>query len=189
MNDHEAKAVWQSQATTLPEIYPLYQLQQDVMTFRRVMQRRKLQEICAAVLVMLIFGYYGLVLTEFFMRLGSGLIVLASVVILYQLQCRINMLELPPESLGLPYLLYYRQELERQQKALRHLWLGQICPVVPGIGFFVWGMAQPNPAIFPWEITAVFIVPFAVVFGMNLRTANKIQAELNRLNKEAQGAE
>ena len=79
---------------------------------------------------------------------------------------------------------YYRAELVRQRNMLQSIWLYQFGPVLPGISVFFWGMAQPNPADFPWQITSVVIVPFLVVFAMNLNAARKIQVEINKLDQE-----
>lgn len=187
MNDHQLKSLWQSQPYSNPDSLVAaseQNIQQHISGFRRKITQRNRQESLCAVIVMLIFGYYCWVLPELLLRVGSGLIVLGSAVILYQLQYRAAFKELPAELLGLPSIHYYRAELTRQRDVLRSLWLYQFAPVLPGIGVFFWGMAQPNPADFPWQITSVVLVPFLVVIAMNLNTARKIQIEINKLDQE-----
>ncbi len=187
MNDENLKSLWQSQNTNNPsssmQVFE-QQVAQDVISFRHKIASRNRQESICALIVMLIFGYYCWALPEFLMRVGSGLIVLGSAVILYQLQFRAVLQELPAEQLGQPFLIYYRSELMRQRNMLRNIWLYQFGPVLPGMSVFFWGMAQPNPADFPWQVTSVVIVPFLVVLGMNLNAARKIQIEINKLNQE-----
>lgn len=187
MNDENLQSLWQSQpiSNTQNLGHAFEQnIQQDIRGFRHKIASRNRQESICAVIVMLIFGYYCWVLPEFLLRIGSGLIVLGSAAILYQLQYRAALQELPAELLGLPLISYYRAELVRQRNMLRSIWLYQFGPVLPGISVFFWGMAQPNPADFPWQITSVVIVPFLVVFAMNLNTARRIQIEINKLNQE-----
>jgi len=187
MNDHNLQSLWQSQPNnnsgSSMHVFE-QQVAQDVMSFRHKIARRNQQESICALIVMCIFGYYCWALPEFLMRVGSGLIVLGSAAILYQLQFRAALQELPAEQLGQPFIIYYRSELMRQRNMLRSIWLYQFCPLLPGISIFFWGMAQPNPADFPWQVTSVIIVPFLVVLGMNLNTARKIQIEINKLNQE-----
>jgi hypothetical protein len=183
MNEQNVKAIWQSLPTELANISEP-QLQQHVAGFRRLISRRNLQEGFCALMVSIIFGYYAWTLPEYFMRIGSAFIVVGSLVILYQLRFRAGLQKPSPEQLGLPSAMYVRQELVRQRDLLRGIWLSQFVPLLPGFGLFFWGMAQPNPADFPWQITAVIIIPFVVVFVMNVRTAQKLQIEIDKLDQQ-----
>ena len=168
MNEQNFKAIWQSQPNVVAD-YSANQLQQDVAGFRRAISRRNLQEGFCALMVSII---------------GSALIVVGSLVILYQLRFRAGLQKPSPEQLGQPSVIYFRQELVRQRDLLRGIWLSQFVPLLPGFGLFFWGMAQPNPADFPWQITSVLIIPFAVVIAMNLRTAQKLQMEIDKLDQQ-----
>ena len=181
MNEQNFKAIWQSQPNVVAD-YSANQLQQDVAGFRRAISRRNLQEGFCALMVSIIFGYYAWTLPEYFMRIGSALIVVGSLVILYQLRFRAGLQKPAPEQLGQPSAIYFRQELVRQRDLLRGIWLSQFVPLLPGFGLFFWGMAQPNPADFPWQITSVLIIPFALVIAMNLRAAQKLQMEIDKLD-------
>ena len=81
MNEQNFKAIWQSQPNVVAD-YSANQLQQDVAGFRRAISRRNLQEGFCALMVSIIFGYYAWTLPEYFMRIGSALIVVGSLVIL-----------------------------------------------------------------------------------------------------------
>lgn len=48
---------------------------------------------------------------------------------------------------------------------------------------FIWGLAQPNPADFPWWITSVIILPFIVVIALNFFAAKKIQSKIDQLDQ------
>jgi hypothetical protein len=181
MNDEQLKALWQSQEV-MSNHYSLEQVQSEAAAFRRKILRRNVQESIAAVLVALIFGFYAWVLPLPLMRIGSGLVAFASFFILYQLRHRASSRELPPESLALPYMTYFREELVRQRDVLRHVWTWLI-PAALGMGVFFWGLAQPNPADFPWQITSVVIIPFIVVIAMNFFAAHRIQGKINQLDQ------
>ena len=181
MNDEELKSLWQSQPI-MTVSYSFEQLQQDAVGFRRQIVRRNVQESISALIVALIFVYFAWVSPVLLMRIGSGLVVLGSFFILYQLQHQASIRELPPENLALPYLTYFREELVRQRDVLRNVWSWLILPMV-GMSVLFWGMAQPNPADFPWSITSVIFIPCIVVIGMNFLAAHKIQRKIYRLDQ------
>ena len=185
MNDEELKSLWQSPAGA-PEIHSFEQLQRDENGFRRLIVRRNLQENIAAVAVACIFGFFAWQSPLPLLRIGCGLMVLGSFVILYQLKHRASLRTLPPESLALPYITYFRQELARQRHTLRYLWLWYVGAIAPGIGVILWGLAQPNPADFPWGfMLALFAVPLTIVIGMNLLAARKIQRKIEQLDHQS----
>ncbi|CUI02789.1 hypothetical protein [Massilia antarctica] len=182
MNDDDLKSVWQSQAD-MGATYACERLERDSVDFRRKIVLRNVQENVAALLVALIFGFYAWVLPEPLMRIGSGLMVLGSLLVLYHLRRRASIRHLPPEALALPYMRYLREELVRQRDAVRDVWLWHILPVVPGMFVFFWGMAQPDPMDFPWRITSVVIVPCIVVAAMNVKAARALQRQIDQLDQ------
>jgi len=188
MNDQELKSLWQSQ-TLMTRSYSLEQLQRDAAAFRRKRVRAYTGEMISGAMVALIFGFYAWVLPVTLMRIGSGLVVLGSFVYMYQMQQhRGSIRKLPPENLALPYMTYFREELVRQRDALRSV-LWYVGPILPGMSVFVWGMAQPNPADFPWQVTSVFIIPVVVVVAMNFFAAHRLQRKIDQLDRLNESAE
>ncbi|WP_332856550.1 hypothetical protein [Duganella sp. S19_KUP01_CR8] len=171
MNDDDIKSLWQSQ--------PASDYAGETGRFQRQVKLRDLQENIAALLAALFFAVYAWLAPEPFMRIGSGLIVLASFNILYQLRRH----AMPPESLALPAVACLRMELVRQRDLLRGLWLWCMLPCTPGIALLLWGMAQPDPSQFPWQMVALMAVPFIVVIVMNHLTARKLQARIAQLDQ------
>jgi hypothetical protein len=85
------------------------------------------------------------------------------------------------------YISRYREELRRQQSALRTAWLWYLAPWVPGLGVFTIDMgrlfdrARANRTPL-WLIALVMVVMlgvFAVAWLLNLRGAPRLQS--NRL--------
>jgi hypothetical protein len=187
MNDQELKSLWQSQ-TLMTRSYSLEQLQRDAAAFRRRTVRNNTGGFIAGAMVALIFGFYAWVLPVTLMRIGSGLMVLGSFVFMYQLQRRGAIRKLPPEGLALPFMTYFREELARQRDALRSV-LWYIAPSFPGMSVFMWGMAQPNPADFPWQVTSVFIIPVVVVVAIHFFAAHRLQRKIDQLNQLNESAE
>jgi hypothetical protein len=184
MNDEALKSLWQSQPVTT-EVMPFERLEHAAVGFRRLILRRNLQEYIAGLFVIAAFGYFAWTLPMPLVRIGCVLEVLGGLFVMFQLHRHASIGELPAERLALPYLSYYREQLVRQRDLLRSVWLWYIGPLVPGFCVMFWGMAQPNPADFPWQITAVIIVPCMVVIAMNVRVAKQIQGEIDKLDQLA----
>ena len=189
MNDQELKSLWQSQ-TLKTGSYSLEQLQRDAAAFRRERVREHTGGMISGAMVALIFGFYAWALPVTLMRIGCGLVVLGSFffIFMHQLQRRGSIRKRPPEALALPFMTYFREDLARQRDSLRSV-LWYIGPTLLGMSVFVWGMAQPNPADFPWQVTSVFIVPVVVVVAMSFFAAHRLQRKIDQLDQLNESAE
>jgi hypothetical protein len=185
MNDEQVQSLWQSQALASHPC-SIERLARDADALRRTVRRRNRQESGAALMVAVLFGCCAWTMSQPLMRIGSVLIVLASLVILWHLRYRASARALPPERLALPYLVFFREELVRQRDAVRAVWRWHLLPVVPGMSLLFWGWAQPDPAAFPWQISAVVIVPFMAVAAMNALAARKLQKKIDQLDRLAE---
>jgi hypothetical protein len=185
MNDKELKALWKSQPLDA-ETVSLDAIRGAAKGFNSVILRRNRQEEFAGYLTMLIFGVFAWVLKITTMRAGCVLIILGTLVMLYQLRKRAAIGTLPNRELASTYVDYFRAELVRQRDALRAIWLWGIVPVVPGLALLVWGMAENDPSGFPWvPMLALFLVPFGVVVWMNLNVARKLQQKIDEIDASA----
>ena len=120
------------------------------------------------------------------MRTGCVLLVLGTLVILYQLRRRASVSALPGQGAARTYVAYLRAELVHQRDALRGIWLWYVAPTVPGIGVLLWGMAESDPSGFPWwPMLALFVVPFGVVIWMNIAAARTMQQKIDELDAGA----
>lgn len=172
MNDDDIKSLWQSQ--------PASEYAAETRRLQRTVRLRDFQECIAALLAAVVFGAYAWVAPEPFMRTGSGLIVLASFNILYQLRRH----AMRPETLALPGVDCLRQQLAHQRDQLRGLWLWYVAPCMPGVALLLWGMAQPAPSDFPWQMVALLVLPFIGVIAINHLAARRLQARIDQLERD-----
>jgi hypothetical protein len=183
MNDQELKSLWKSQPVA-PGEFSLQQLQRDSSSFRNTIVRRNAWEYAACVVVIAVFSYFAWTLPDnVILRSGCALQVLGALIIMRQLHRHASIDALPAEHLALPYAAYLRHQLVRQRDALRTVWRWYIGPTVPGTTVFIWGLAQPDPAGFPWVIAWMLIVPMLVVIAMNLRAAGQLQQKIDELDR------
>jgi hypothetical protein len=185
MNDQELKSLWKSQALDA-ETVSLDAIRGVAKGFQATILRRNRQEESAGYLVMLIFGVFAWLLETTTMRAGCVLIILGTLVMLYQLRKRAAIGALPTQGAASTYVDYFRAELVHQRDALRAIWLWYIAPVVPGVAVLVWGMAEYGTSGFPWlPMLGMFLVPFGVVVWMNLKAARKMQQKIDELDASA----
>ena len=197
-NDSVSKicAVWQS--TGEPSRFTPDELRLNMNKFERTIARRNLGEYLAAALVIAIFTYYAWRFPTLTLRVGCGLIVLGAIYVIYQLHRKASARPVPAD-MGLRSCVdFQRTELERQRDALRSVWSWYLLPFVPGMCIFLLGLFQ-----FAMRITeaagrpfhaGIAIAAFALVAGcvgivflavwrLNRWAANKLQAEIDELDR------
>lgn len=185
MNDQELKSLWKSQPLDA-EIVSLDAIRGAARGFNATILRRNRLEELAGYLVMLIFGVFAWRQEATTMRAGCVLIILGTLVMLYQLRKRATIGPLPTQGVASTYVDYFRAELVRQREAVRAVWLWGVAPALPGVAVLVWGMAENDPSGFPWlPVLAMFLVPFGVVVWMNRQVACKMQQKINEIDESA----
>lgn len=185
MNNDPLKQLWQSQPAATA-VFSEPELARRARRLQRGIGRRNLRETLAGLLVIAGFAYYLWKFPFPLMRLGSALLILGVLVLLWQLQRRASR-QLPPEAAGLSCRDFHRAALLRQRDALRSVWLWYIGPMLPGIVVFRWGVKTELDASAPFAqgtgadllIGAVLL---AVVY-LNRRAAKRLQAEVDVLDR------
>lgn len=185
MNDQELKLLWKSQPLDA-ETVSLDAIRGAAKNFNTTIVRRNRLEELAGCLAMLTFGVFAWIQENTTMRTGCVLIILGTLVMLYQLRKRAKIGVLPTQGVAGTYVDYFRAELVRQRDSLRAIWLWGVVPALPGVAVLVWGMAEKDPLGFPWlPMLAMLLVPFAVVVWMNLKVARKMQHKIDEIDSSA----
>lgn len=186
----DMKEVWRSQTAESVRMSAA-ELRQRSQKLSKKVFRRNLREDLGAVIAVAIFGYYFWRFHTPLLRLGSSLIIVGTVYVVYQLHARGSARTMPAEMAIHTCLEFHRRELERQRDLLRSVWSWYILPVVPGVIVFVIGgavaQAAANPGhlslaaiIFGLTVAIVFAVFFAV-WKLNLWAAQKLQLKIDAL--------
>jgi len=179
--DH-LKNLWQNQNVE-PVQMSLEEIRQKAEKFQKRVRNRNLREYVASLVVIGCFGYYFWKFPD--LRLGSALILAATVYIVYQLHSR-GEAKAVPASLGLGTCLeFHRRELERQRDLVRDVWKWYLLPFVPGlVAFLVVPLLRQPPH--KWILAAPFVVLCAIFFygiwRLNLRAADRLQRQIDELN-------
>jgi hypothetical protein len=191
LSDSKVEALWQGQPTEPPHISP-EDLRRKMDRFERRIYWRNVREYVAGAFVVAAFGYYEWRFPTVLMRIGSGLMILGTLYVMYELHRRASARTAPAE-LGMSTCLdFHRRELERQRDALRSVWTWYLLPFVPGMIVFLAGMAwivlKANPAVMLRALIGLGVMGIVVaavffaVWKLNRWTANKLQSRIDALN-------
>jgi hypothetical protein len=186
----DPKAIWGAQAVE-PTPVTVEQIHANAGKFHSVVRHRNRVEYTALVSVVAVFAAQIWAVPFPLMRLGSLLIIAAAVFTMVWIHFRVSATPIPSHISLIDYMSRYREELRRQQSALRAAWLWYLAPWVPGLGLFTIGMARVfqhatgNRAPL-WLIALVMVVmagAFAARWLVNLRGARKLQRQIDELNR------
>ena len=184
---HDVKAIWGAQAVE-PNLVTVEQIRANADKFQSAVRRRNRVEYAAGVLVVAGFGSYIWIFRTPLMRLGSILIIAGAIFIMAWIHFRASANLIPSHISFMDYISRYREELRRQQSALRTVWLWYLAPLVPGFVLFTIGMSRllehaPGSRRPMWPFLVVMVAVFAGVWLLNLWGARRLQRKIDELNR------
>lgn len=176
------KSLWQNQSVE-PVHMSLEEIRQKAEKFQKRIRNRNLREYAASGVVAGAFGYYLWKFPD--LRLGSALVLAATLYVVYQLHSRGGARPVPM-AMGLGTSLdFYRHELERQRDLLRGIWKWYLLPFVPGLIAFL-AVPMLHSPVRLWVHALPFVVLsagfFYAAWKVNLRAAEKLQRQIDELN-------
>ncbi len=185
MNEDPAKKAWQA-SVEIAGAPPLEEVRKGADRFYRYVKWRNLVEYAACVIVVVTFAAYVFVLPHVLQKVGSVLVVLATIYVAWQLHRRAS--AEPPEKAGtMPLLLFSRAQLVRQRDALRSIFGWYIAPFLPGLAVFMTGtMLEKRAAegLGPIDAigSAVLLAVFAGVWWLNQLGARRLQRHIEEID-------
>jgi hypothetical protein len=186
-SSNDVRRLWHDQGEEPVKLSP-DEIRSRAQGHRRRILRRNSTEYVAAAFVVAIFGYYIWHFHEWFLRIGSALVIAGAVYMVFQLHRRGSAASAPAD-LGLTTgLAFYRQELERQRALLDSVWRWYLGPFIPGLAVITLGAAITNPAhspyawVFAGSYAAVVALAFWLVARLNQRCAGRLQRQVDELD-------
>ena len=184
---NDIRKLWHDQGEE-PVKMSLDDIRRKAQRHGRTIRRRNGIEYVAAAFASAIFGYYILHFHEWFLRIGSGLVIAGAAYMVFQLHRRGSAASAPAD-LGLTSGLdFYRKELERQRALLSSVWRWYLGPFVPGLAVITLGAAIANPAHSPYawmfagSYAGVVALAFWLVARLNQRCADGLQRQIDELD-------
>lgn len=185
MNEEDIKKLWTGQPTESTTL-TTEQLRSRAKKFQRKIKLRNCVEYVAGVIVIFAFARYVAIFPYVLIQLGSVMIIIAAIFVLYQLHRRASARSLPAEFYGRPHLEFMRGELARQRDALNSVWFWYLAPLVPGMIVFRWGV-ESEAALSPhfatgWVVNITMGAVFIGVGFLNRFSAKRLQKEIDELD-------
>lgn len=144
-NDRPIKTMWRSQETE-GFTMSLEEIRARSTKLQRTVRNRNLREYAAAAVIIPIFIVYLVVLPGVVTKIGSVMLILATLFVVWQLHRRGSTRTAPLGQSALAHMAYYREELVRQRDALRSVVTWYLAPFVPGFVVFLMGIALEVPS-------------------------------------------
>jgi hypothetical protein len=185
MTDDPVKQAWQA-SVAIAGAPPLEDVRKGADKFYRYVKWRNRVEYAACVIVVVAFSAYVFWLPHILHKVGSVLVVLATLYVARQLHRRAS--AVPPETAGtMPLLLFARVQMVRQRDALRSIFSWYILPFVPGMGLFLAGTLLQKHAdgalkLVDAVVVAVVIAVFAGVWWLNQLGARRLQRHIDEID-------
>ncbi len=184
---HDIKAIWGAQAVE-PNLGTVEQIRANADKFQSAVRRRNRIEYAAGAFVVAGFGSYIWIFRSPLMQLGSFLVITGAIFIMVWIHFRASAKPIPSHISFMDYISRYREELRRQQSALRTVWLWYLAPLAPGLGLFTIGISRllehaPANRHLMWPLVVVMIAVFAGVWLLNLWGARRLQHKIDELSR------
>lgn len=194
MTDDPAKQAWQA-SVEVAGGPPLEEVRHGADKFYRYVKWRNRVEYAACAIVLVAFTSYIFWLPHVLQKVGSGLVVLATVYVAWQLHRRAS--AEPPENAGtMPLLLFSRAQMMRQRDALRSIFWWYLLPFLPGLLLLLSaggarargaeaGVLTRGGAI----VMVVTLAMFAFLWWINQIAARKLQCRIDEIDTLTGAAE
>ena len=182
--ESDIKALWGAQPVdTNPVVIENIRSKADRL--ESAIRWRNRREYAAALLVIAVFTWYIWLFPAQLTRLGSLLIIAGTLCVCWSLHSRGSSQPIPSQLSFYEYVLKYREELRRQQSALRTVWLWYLAPLVPGLSLFMIGRHFDHPSSHAgplWLVALIAIGVFAGVWQLNLWAARRLQHAIDDID-------
>ena len=187
--DETVKQAWQASVSDAP-LPNLEAVREGADRFYRLIRRRNRIEYAAAALVVPCFTAYVFLLPSPVARIGAALVVLGTLVMVWQLHRRATASPPPAaEAAWLPLIVHQRAQLARQRDALAKVGRWYLLPFLPGLALMVLAPAvESGPeALRSFSAgdlmsIAVLALVFLGIWWLNRRAARKLQKAIDELD-------
>lgn len=191
MSDHDPlRDLWAGQETGNFAM-PLEEIRRKARGFQRTIRRRNMMEYAASILVLMVFGGVALIVPDWGVRAGAGLIMLGTLYVVWKLHTMARAAGAGEIDAALSLTAFHKGELLRQRAALATVWRWYLLPFVPGMIVFLSAVsfAPDNPAPLVAKLT-VFLFSlgivgtlFAGIAWLNGRAVKALDAEIAALEE------
>ena len=184
-DDARLHGLWQGGNAVLAPL-PLDEVKRRAARFGDIVQRRNRREYLAAAIVLLAFVLYAVVLPGALLKIGSLLVVVGVLVVVWQLARRTSRPD--PGAEAVDVRAFYRARLVREEHMLARVGRWYLGPLVPGLLTFMAGEAMLLDRTDPLGLAIFLGLPLLLFLGiwlLNRRAAAILRAQIDRIDRAA----
>jgi hypothetical protein len=185
----DPRTIWQTQHAEEKPM-TIEQIHRRANNFRETVRNRNIFEYGAALYVVGASAWNAWTAHTALARLGFVLLMLGAVFVGWQLRRRASARHVPAQLPAQAYLAAYRDELSRQQTALRNVASWYLAPFMPGFAVILAArLLQQHP---PHWVSALFIVgAIAILYSgiwlANINAARSMQRDIDDVESMLNG--
>jgi chromate transport protein ChrA len=187
--EQDLKALWRTQRTeTLTMSVEAIRAKSN--RFEGRVRRRNLREYLASAVVVIAFAAIGWSSIGWMVKLGSALVIIGTLYIVWRLHRDGATRRAPPEGSAQTVLDFHRAQLTRQRDLLSSVWFWYLGPLVPGVVLITLGRwfqdhAPHRPVatdhLIIGLVSVIVALVFAAVWLVNALGAAKLQRQIDEL--------
>lgn len=177
----DLKTIWQTQHVEAKPM-SIDQIRNRANNFRETARNRNIVEYLAAAYVAGSSAWQAWTAHSPWSRLGFVLLLLGTLTVAYQLRRRASARRISSQLPAADYLAAYRDELRRQQDALRNVAAWYLAPFLPGLAVILIARTlEHHPA--QWLQALFLAAAMAILYGgiwmVNVTTASSMQRDID----------
>jgi len=193
MTEEQLKEIWQS-ANDKNEIVNFHSLNlenmtQEIKKFEKKIKTRNNREICAAIAVIAIFGYYALLIPSILGKLGAIWTIGYGIWVIYKLKkVETKQPGFDLEQSIKQQLIEYQKYVKTERRLLKNILYWYLLPILPGMVLFVLGTGTEWSSLL--IVSSITLIVFIAVYLLNQEAADKeFTPLLADIEKALQGLE
>ena len=183
MNSDPVKQAWQA-SVEIAGAPPLEDVRKGADKFYRRIWWRNAVEYAACAVVIIVFSTYIVTLPHVLQKIGSALVVLATIYVAWQLHRRASAVS-PEQAGAMPIYAFLRAQLVRQRDAVKGILWWYILPFLPGMVLIIIGrmLSLPDgPAQRQWIGLAAMLAILIIIWWLNQLGARVLQRHIDEID-------
>jgi hypothetical protein len=189
----DIKTLWRDQKPE--DTVTLENIHENAAKFQRRIRLGNMAEYIACAFAVAIFGVYVWLLPGWMTKLGSALVALGVLYMIWQLHRRGGARK-PPGDSAAGFADFYRSELVRRRDLFRTAWRWYILPTFPGIAIMMLGRwyqfhAAGRSLAWDHEVIVLGVIIMALIVGsvrlVQLLGASRLQRKIDELDRLREG--
>jgi len=176
MTEEELKQIWQSandkhEAINFQSLN-LKDMNQQIKKFEKKIKTRNNREICAAIVVIAVFGYYALLIPSILGKLGAIWTIGYGIWVIYKLKkVEAKQPGFDMEQSIKQQLIEYQKYVKTEQRLLKNVLYWYLLPLLPGMVLFMLGVEKEWSSLL--ISSSIMLIIFLTVYLLNQEAADK----------------